>query len=217
MTARTEIHMHRLPVRLIPALLAGLAVVAAVVVWAIPPEAKLGETIRIVLLHGALARTGIVMLGLAAMAGGVALVLRRPGLDGVNRTLQTTALGVWVVYFASSIVATWMTWGVPVAWAEPRTQASIKILLLVVVFYLVTRYVAQPVLTQIANLVAGLAAFFLIRSAGAVQHPVNPVMGADAAIFPILFVTLWGLLTVMALLAARWLHVRTEARSVPAT
>jgi len=51
-------------------------------------------------------------------------------------------------------------------------------------------------------------AFFLVKSAGAVQHPLNAVMGANAAIFPTLFVTLWAVLVAMALTAARWLHVR---------
>jgi hypothetical protein len=200
---------QRLPVRYLPRILLVLAVAAVVVVWSIPPEAKLGGAIRMVLLHGALARTGIVMLGLAAMAGAVMLILRRDPLAALNRTMQASALGTWVVYAASSVVATWITWGVPVAWSEPRTQASARILAMVVVFFVVTRRIGQPVLTAFANLVAGLAAFLLIRSAGAVQHPVDPVMGADAAIFPVLFVTLWGILVAMALTAARWLHVRT--------
>jgi len=200
--------LHRIPDRHLPRILGVLAVVATIVVLAIPPEAKLGGAIRIVLLHGALARTGIVMLGLGAMAGAVMLIMRRTELAALNRTLQTTALWTWIVYFASSVVATWITWGVPVAWSEPRTQASLKILAMVIVFAVVTRRIGQPMLTAFANLVAGLMAFFLIRSAGAVQHPLNAVMGANAAIFPVLFVTLWGILVAMALTAARWLHVR---------
>ncbi len=200
--------LQRIPIRHLPRILAALAVLAAAVVWAIPPEAKLGGAIRIVLLHGALARTGIVMLGLAAMAGAVMLILRGDRFTALNRTLQTTALWTWVVYAVSSVVATWITWGVPVAWDEPRTQASAKILAMVVVFFLVTRRIGQPLLLAFANLVAGLAAFLLIRNAGAVQHPLNAVMGANAAIFPILFITLWGILVAMALLVARWIHVR---------
>jgi hypothetical protein len=203
--------LHRIPNRHLPRIIAGLAVVAAIVVLAIPPEAKLGGAIRIVLLHGALARTGIVMLGIGAMAGAVMLIMRRDGLAALNRTLQTAALWTWIVYFVSSVIATWITWGVPVAWDEPRTQASLKILAMVIVFALVTRRVGQPMLTAFANLVAGLMAFFLVKSAGAVQHPLNAVMGANAAIFPALFLTLWAVLVAMALTAARWLHVRNAS------
>lgn len=207
--------LQRIPARYLPRIVAALASLAAIVVWAIPPEAKLGGAIRMVLLHGALARTGIVMLGLAAIAGAVMLIMRRASLTDLNRTLQTTALGTWIVYAASSVIATWMTWGVPVAWNEPRTQASAKILVMVVVFFVVTRRVGQPMLTAFANLVAGLTAFLLVRSAGTVQHPVNAVMGANSAIFPTLFVTLWAILVAMALTVARWIHLRPDPNPNP--
>jgi hypothetical protein len=194
-----------------------MSVVVFLLALLIPPEATLGGTIRIVLLHGALARTGLVVFAAAAACAGLAVVTGRRSLYGWTWTLQVTAVVTWTLYFISSLIATKLTWGVALALAEPRTQASIKILIMAFVFLPLALWIAQDQFTAALNIVAGATAITLTRMAAPVQHPVNPVMDAGTWLFPALFVAMWVVLTLMAFVGATWLHSRRRPlATVPA-
>lgn len=198
--------------KLLLSFVAVLAVGAAVVLALIPPEARLGGAIRVVLLHGALARTGLTLFALGGAIGLLALVRPSEALNRWVATAQRVGLVAWIVYFLSSIVATWLTWGVPIAWNEPRTQVSIKILVMVAAYFPLARWVGQPWFAALLNVAIGVSSIVLVKTAGLVQHPQDPVMGANASIFPLLFMILWAILVAIAVLLTVIVHDRSVGR-----
>ena len=56
------------------------------------------------------------------------LIVPRAALMAWCDAAGKTALGIWIVYALSSMISTYMAWGVLVAWNEPRVVASIQVL-----------------------------------------------------------------------------------------
>ncbi len=192
--------------RSIPLILAALLAAVLGLLLLLPPEATLGSTIRIVLLHGALARAGLVAFAAAALMG-VAL-LARPGDNLGSWTLaaQWTALTVWFAAAATSAVATYLSWGVVIAWGEPRTQGTIKILALAVLLLALVLWIREHRFLGLANVVLGAFSWWVVLRATSVQHPENPIGSSPSAFYRIVFGALVIVLVVASALFARWIR-----------
>jgi len=105
-----------------------LVAIIALLLWLSPAEQTLGNVVKLIYLHGALARTGLVTFGVAGLMGLAALVVRRSALAAWCDAAGKSALAFWIVYSLSSMISTYMAWGVLVAWNEPRVVASIQVL-----------------------------------------------------------------------------------------
>ncbi|NNE45668.1 MAG: hypothetical protein HKN37_03310 [Rhodothermales bacterium] len=192
--------------RYVPHTIAVLLVVVSLLVIAIPPEARLGSIIRIVLLHGALARAGLVIFAVAGVLG-IGLLIR-PGdrLGSWTVATQQTAFAVWLAAALTSTVATYLSWGMFIAWAEPRTQGTAKILVLCLVLLLLVLWIKQHRFTGLVNAVLAVFAWLTVMQATSVQHPENPVGSSPSIVFQVIFVALVGVLILTALQFTRWIH-----------
>lgn len=191
-----------------PATLALLATGFTALLFLVPPEENLGTTIRLVYLHAALVQIGLLAFAAAAIAGAVALVHRGVAAETWSTSLQRTAVILWILYALSSLWVTHEAWGQWVAWDEPRTRASAKILGLCMVFLVLSLWVDRPRFTAFANVLMGFTTWVLVKTARLLRHPDNPIGTSDHAEFKLVFT----LILVVALLSgiqfARWMRRR---------
>jgi hypothetical protein len=164
---------------LIGALLALLAL-EALLFWLSPAEQTLGQVVKMVYLHGALIRVSLIGFAIAGLLGALWMIVRRAELMRWLISLQRTLVGVWLVYAASSVVVTYLAWGVAIAWGEPRVMATIRVTIAVLAIFLVTEIAGLPALTAIANAMLALVALFATQSAGVINHPIDPIGGSSS-------------------------------------
>ena len=193
----------------------GLLLLAALLTMLAPPEQVLGWVIRTVLLHGALVRVGMIAFSVAGLLGLIYLVRRSPGPYGWNCAVQKAAVVIWIVYALSSMVATKLAWGEWVAWSEPRTRISAPILWVRIACLLLVRWVDHRLFTAGVNVLLALAAWGLLRSAGIVRHPFDPIGSSNSSTYQLIFLALIAVLGALAVLLTIALH-EAAARRRPA-
>ncbi len=201
----------------IPITLGLLGVLFVLLLFLIPPEARLGGVIRLVYLHAALVQVGLVAFGAAGIAGLWALADRRSGATAWSDSLQRTAVILWVLYALSSAWVTHEAWGQWVAWDEPRTRASVRILVLALAFFAISLWVRKRWFTAVANVVLGTITWILVKTAHLLRHPENPIGTSDHDSYRLLFGLLLAVAFLMGFQFARWMRHRegTGAHSPP--
>ena len=171
---------------LIGALL-GLLALEALLFWLSPAEQTLGQVVKLVYLHGALIRVNLIGFVIAGLLGALWLILRRAELVRWLVSLQRTLVGAWLVYTASSIIVTYMAWGVAIAWGEPRVMATIRVTIAVVAIFLVTEIARLPALTAVGNAMLALVALLATQSAGVIRHPIDPIGGSSSVAIKVFY------------------------------
>ncbi len=173
-----------------------------------PAEARLGNLIKLVYVHGALVMVGLVTFSVAGLLGLVALATRHPLWYRGTDAAGTAALIIWVLYVISAVVVTGLAWGQWVAWNEPRVRATLMILVAALTLALVTRLVAHPNFSALVNLVMGVVPWIVTRQAEVIRHPVDPIGGSESAAIQIFYLLI--VLTVAGLaatlIAGLWLR-----------
>ena len=201
------------------------ALLALLVVWVVlaPSESRLGNVVKLVFVHGALVWSGLLAFTLAGALGLVALAARHilgsiapaarkqaPVLYRGAASAGLAALIVWIAYVLSSMAVTGLTWGQVVAWNEPRVQATGLILLAALALFIVTRLVANRDFTAMVSVLMGIAPWIVVKQAGVIRHPVDPIGGSESAAIQ----TFYGLIVLtvagLALTLIAWLWVRAE-------
>jgi hypothetical protein len=188
---------------IVPSLL-GLAVIALILLLLLPPEQMLGHIIKVVFLHGALVQTGLLTFAAAGIVGLGYLFFRRESVYTWCLAAQKTGVVVWSLYILSSIVVTYLAWGIPVAWNEPRVRISAIIWFACLAFFLLGRLAQQQVFTAIINVVMAVAAWMLVKSAGILRHPFDPIGTSDSPLFKIIYAALGIITFLMAIQLTRW-------------
>jgi hypothetical protein len=196
--------------RVLPPIAAALC--ALLVLWVVlaPAEARLGNVVKLVYVHGALVWAGLLAFSVAGVLGLVALLVRRPLWYRGTKAAGTAALVVWIAYVLSAMAVTGLTWGQIIAWSEPRVRITALILLTAIVLAIVSRLVDNRDFTAIVNLAMGIAPWVAVYQAQAIRHPVDPIGGSGSAAIQVYFLLI--LLTVVGLAATliAWLWARAE-------
>ena len=189
-------------------ILVGLLALIASLVWLSPAEQTLGNVVKLIYLHGALARTGLLAFGAAGLLGLVTLVAPRPSLAAWCDAAGKAALAIWIVYAMSSVISTYMAWGVLVAWSEPRVVASVQVLTVGLLIAGVNRFVAHPRFTAASNLLLGGLAWWLTQRAAVIRHPLNPIGGSDSVTIKGFYVALLLVCLLLTAFIAYWFRGR---------
>ena len=208
-----SVAMKELRARVLPLLAAGLF--ALLVVWVVlaPAEARLGNVVKLVYVHGALVWVGLVTFSLAGALGLAALLVRRPVWVRGTWAAGAAALLVWIVVVVSAMIVTGLAWGQIIAWNEPRVRATGLILVAAVVLFLIARAVAHPDFTAAVNLVMGIVPWVVVRQADVIRHPVDPIGSSESAAIQGFY---WFIVLTVAGLAATligWLWAGAEIQS----
>ena len=180
-------------IRLIPFLALLLAWAAAVALA--PSERVLGDVVKWVYAHASLTQAALLFF----LVAGALAALYLAGLKRVYRWLEVTgwmALGLWLLGFLLSTIPARLSWGVWVDLGEPRTQMTLRVLAVGVIFLFLTRWVDSSTFTAIAQLVFSAATLYLNRSTVLIRHPGNAIRDATSANIPraYTFILLFALL-----------------------
>jgi heme exporter protein C len=185
-----------------------LALLAALLILS-PAEAQLGNLIKVIYLHGALARVGLYALMLAALPALAYLIRPRPALLRWSNATQVAGMIVFVVHFALSVIPTHATWGVWIAFDEPRTRMTLQIVGVGLLVIVVRHLIDDRRFSAVANLLLGAAVLLLNLRTGVLRHPLNPIGESTSSAIQLYYAGI--LLTCAALtgLLAWWLARRT--------
>ena len=133
-----------------------LAMLTAAALTALgPEEASLGSNVRIIYLEGAWLLAAETALGLAALGGLFAILMRRDRLHRWSAALGRTGIFFWVVYLPLSL------WAMDADWnglfsSEPRFRIAVIFAAIGVLLQIGLSLLARPGATSLANL-----AFFI--------------------------------------------------------
>lgn len=180
---------------------------------AAPAERTLGTLIRWVYAHASITQVALILFLVAALLA-LLFLLRRPPHPTLYLWVEVAgwlALLLWLVGFLLSTIPAKLTWGVWVDFAEPRTQLTLRVLAVGVLFFVLTRWLHSPRFTAIAQIALSAAVLFLNRNTGVVRHPLNPMGEAATPAIPLSY----GLIFLIALLgssalAAYWVSLRQK-------
>jgi hypothetical protein len=207
--------------RILPVIATSLA--ALLIVWLVlaPAESRLGSLVKLVYVHGALVWSGLLAFSLAGLLGLVALLLRY--LFGSEERAGTwyrgtqaaglAALAIWLVYAASAVLVTGLTWGQWIAWNEPRVRATGMILLASLSLTVVTRLVNHRDFTAGVNLLMGIVPWIAVSAVEAIRHPVDPIGGSGSSAIQMFYLLIQLTVLGLALSLVAWLWIDTELKS----
>jgi hypothetical protein len=183
----------------------GLCAAAATLILALMPSEKtLGQVIKIVYLHGALSRAGMVGFVAAGATGLAYLIGRRPALARWMRGLLWSAWGFWVAHFVVSMPATRLTWGPWIAWGEPRVTVTLQLIGVGLIVIVVTRLLDDDRFTALAVLLLGVAVALMAGRTGVIRHPLDPIGGSPSLAFRLIYLLLLlPVISSMVLVAGR--------------
>lgn len=192
---------------------AGIATAALLALLALllilsPAERQLGNLIKVIYLHGALARVGLYGLMLAGLLALVYLVRPKPALLCWSNAVQVAAMIVFIVHFALSVIPTRATWGVWIAFDEPRTRMTLQIVGVGLLVMVVRHLIDDRRFSAVANALLGAAVLLLNLRTGVLRHPLNPIGESTSPTIQLFYAGI--LLTCAALtgLLAWWLAQR---------
>jgi len=190
-------------------LLAACVATAALILLLTPSERTIGQVIKIVYLHGALSRAGMIGFIAAGATGAAYLVSRNPALERWSWALLLSGWGFWTAHFLVSMPATRLTWGPWIAWGEPRVTMTLQIIAAGLVMILVSVLVRDPRVTALAGIGIGLVTLVMAGRTGVIRHPLDPIGSSPSATLRLVY-----LLLLVPLIAAMFLIAgRLAARS----
>jgi hypothetical protein len=162
-------------------LLAACVVMALLVLALMPAEKTLGQVIKIVYLHGALSRAGMLGFAAAGVLAGIYLVRPRAQLIRWAQALLVSGLGFWIAHFLVSMPATRLTWGPWIAWGEPRVTMTLQIGAAGLIVLGVSALLKEPKFTAVAIALLALAIAIMAARTGVLRHPLDPIGTSPSA------------------------------------
>jgi hypothetical protein len=155
-----------------------------------PEEQSLGSNVRIVYLHGAWVLAAEVAFAAAALAGLLALALRRDGLHRWSAALGRTGIVFWLTYLPLSLWAMEANWN-GLFLAEPRFRLALTFAIVGALMQVGLWLVNVDWVTSLANLVFFVALRVVFSTASNVMHPPpSPIFSSG----------LWNIITFFLLL-----------------
>lgn len=150
-------------------------IVLGVALMLMPPERSVGYLLRVIFVHGALVQVAVGLFVLGALAALLALVTDHPRAWAWTRAAQVTALEAWLAGFIVSFYPSYVTWGAPIVWAEPRTQMMTRVLIVAVLVFSISRWVEDRRVIALGTGAVGLLVPFLVWRTAVIRHPLDPV------------------------------------------
>ncbi len=193
-----------LPTRRFWQLIALCAVLAAIILLIMPLEKTLGQVIKIVYLHGALSRAGMLGMFAAGVTGVLHLLTRRPALARWTTGFLLSGWGFWIAHFIVSMPATRLTWGPWIAWGEPRVTMTLQLAAAGLIVLLVSRMVGDARFTSAAAAGLAVAVAWMAGGTGVIRHPLDPIGTSPSATFQLIYLLLLiPVVAAMVLVAGR--------------
>jgi len=187
-----------------------LGLAGTVTLWVSPAEQTLGDAVKLIYVHMALAWLGLAVFTTAGAAGLLHLLSARDAFYSWSRSFGLVGLFLWLVYLLVSIFAMQLTWG-GVLWQEPRFGYALLVMALSSGFWAGGRLVERPRLDSLLSAVlAGTIWVYLLRTAR-FFHPVNPIWTSNSLVMKVSAALLTLIFLAAALDLVWWLHQRQSS------
>ncbi len=189
------------------AVLGGILVLAAILLFLAPAEQTLGSGIKSVYIHVALTWTGMSGLIVAGLLGLAAAIFAHSRLHEWAHTVAWVALAMFAAGLVMSILAASINWGA-VFWQEPRTNSALQILALGLIVQLINSWQLSYRLKGGLNFL--LAAFLMwsVLTTPLVLHPGSAARTTPSSAIRFTFMALF----VLCFLAATWIVINWQQR-----
>jgi hypothetical protein len=199
------------------ALVMAVALLALLTVLLIlsPAERQLGNLVKIIYLHGALARVGLYAFMVAGLLGLIYLIRRQPALVRWSNAVQLAGMIVFIVHFVLSVIPTHETWGVWIAFEEPRTRMTLQIIGVGLLIIIVRRLIDDDGLHAMANFALGAAVLLLNLRTGVLRHPLNPIGDSTSSSIQLYYLGILLTCGALTALLAWWLAERASRVTQP--
>ncbi len=185
----------------------GFSLLWLILIFLTPPERTLGTIIRWVFAHGSLTQAAVyVFLGAALLAAG--FLLGNTKLYSWMVTVGLIAFLLWALGFVLSMIPARLAWGVFVDFHEPRTQMTLRVLAVGVIFLIIIWWVNQPRFTAVAIIAFAFLLLFLVRSTSLIRHPANPVGESPSPLLPVVYSGILFSAVLASLFLAGWIVQR---------
>ncbi len=190
----------------------GLLLLLILLLWLSPNERTLGQTIKLIYLHGALVWTAIIIFAISLPVNLVALIRGQDNWFAWGKAFIWTAIVIWLVHTLFSMVTTYVAWGVFIAWLEPRTRftfnlAAVSILVAAVAYLVDNQRFSSLAFVLLAGLTLGL-----LPGLDFIQHPLNPIGQSPSNTIQMFYGAILAILMAMGGLLAIWLQDRIATR-----
>jgi hypothetical protein len=197
--------------KVMASVLAGILLVAALLVWQAPVEQSLGSGIKIVYVHVALVWTGMLWLVGAGITGLARLITERGGLTSWLAIVSRLGFALYALATVVSLWAEVVNWG-GILWDEPRTNAMLQVLAVAVIVQVLHAWLSgRPRLQSALHILLALFLLVRVRFAGLIFHPSDAIGSSDATAIRLTFYSLF----VLCVIAGLWLtgYLRTTQRT----
>ncbi len=151
-----------------------------------PPERTLGVIIRWVFAHGSLTQASVYLFLMAALTA-AGYLLGNKNLAAWVHVMAVVAFGLWVLGFVISAIPAKIAWGVLVDFNEPRTQMTLRVTAVGLIFLVLVWWINQTKFTAISLIAFAFILLFLVRSTSLIRHPANPIGESPDRLLPILY------------------------------
>lgn len=190
------------------------AAAAAIILLLMPAEKTIGQVIKIVYLHGALSRAGMLGMLAAGVVALASLIRRTPALARWTYSLLLSGWAFWVAHFVVSMPATRLTWGPWIAWGEPRVTMTLQIAAAGLVVLFITWLLKNDRFTAAATFLLAVAIAVLASRTGVLRHPLDPIGGSPSARLQFIYLLLLLPIVGSMLLVAWRLATRSVRQSL---
>ena len=182
-----------------------LAVIAILLLSSIGPrEQSLGVNVRIVYLHGAWVLAAEAALGISALIGLLALLLRKAHLHAWSSALGRTGMFFWITYLPLSLWAMQANWN-GLFLSEPRFRLAVIFAVTGLLLQLGLALLAHPLITSLTNLVFFITLRIGLAKAAYILHPPpSPIFSSGDLLLKLYFSLLIVLTLVAAYFMTRW-------------
>ena len=194
---------------------AALLALLALLLWLSPAERTLGQTVKLVYLHGVLVQTAVIVFAASLPVNLMALVKDTVGWATWGKALGWTATAIWLAHTLVSMVTTYAAWGLFIAWYEPRTRFTFILAGVAILVVLVAYLVDHDRFTAAALVVLAGLALALLPRLGFIQHPLDPIGQSSSTSIRAFYGAMLAVSVLMSALATGWLQVRLMAGRQP--
>jgi len=187
---------------------AGLTLLLVLLLWLSPVEQTLGQTVKLVYLHGALVRTAMVLFALSLPVNLVALVTAKENWLAWGRALTWAGIIIWLAHTLFSMVTTYAAWGVFIAWSEPRTRFTFNLAAVGLIIVVGSYLVASPRLSALIFVILAGVVWGFLPGMGFIQHPLDPIGASPSSAIRLFYAAILLVTFALAGLLVIWLQGR---------
>ncbi len=196
----------------IPATIIIFCLILILILFFLPPEKHLGHVIKAIFIHAAMIRCGLLILAAAGVVAVFDLFKHSRQNYFLCLSTQYTALGLWIIYMVSSVVVTYLAWGIPIAWSEPRTQVSFVILFVLLVGFLISKWFNRRIITDVINIILAMFSWTAVKNAINIRHPFDPIGRSELMYYKISYSLILLLVFLISIQIIRWFYERLSVR-----